>query len=238
MVKQLKTRFKTEWLNNENLARFYNNFERVETLAEKLKSKRDELSKSAALTDTGKVEGMRAFAAKEIVPALHRERNDLEGWVARMAERRQKLAQPEVNKMDTVAAMQRQEIRAFLRGLSDGQRIGLLFGNPDEQTLAAVLEMPAAMSGLTDEMRRKVQDVQMEKQHPETVKLFADAEAAIGLADTAIRMTLNEIRRDGGFEGNERAFDVWMETVSSTPDNKPAANTTAAQDEPVAFAAY
>jgi hypothetical protein len=237
LLKQLKSRFKTDWLNNENLSRFYNNFERVEALSEKLKAKKDQLAKSTTLTDLGKAEGVRDFAAKEIVPKLRAERLDLEASLARMADHRKKLSTPEINGMDTVAAMQRQEIRTFLRGLPDAQRVGLLLGSPDAQTIAAVMEMPAVMSGLTDDMRGKVQEIQLKKLHPQILELHENAEQAIGLTDSAIRMTLNELRRDGGFEGNDRAFDVWMETVSAATDNKPAASTP--QVQPVAsFVAY
>jgi hypothetical protein len=221
VLKQLKSRFKTEWLNNENLVRFYTNFERVEALAEKLKSKKDQLAKSNTLTDVGKVESIRDFAAKEVVPALHRERVDLEGWLTRIADQRQKLAQPEINKMDTVAAMQRQEIRSFLRGLSASERLGLLMGNPDMQTLAAVLEMPAAMSGLTEDMRQKIQDIQVEKKHPQVIELHTNAKDCIGLADSAIRMTLNEIRRDGGSkETTARSTPGWR-PCRARPTNQP-----------------
>ena len=96
----------------------------------------------------------------------------------------------------------------FLRGLNLSERMGLLLQDPDETLLAAALEGPPALSGLTAEMRADVEQAYVRKHHAPKLRAMEDAQEALDVVGAAAEIAVMEVRNHVGMTLDE--FDRWF----------------------------
>ena len=82
-----------------------------------------------------------------------------------IATRRALLCHVEFDKADIASALQRQEIRARLSAMSEGERVNAITSHP--QLREAAFEGPAMLSGFTEEMRADLKRRLIFEEHPE-----------------------------------------------------------------------
>ena len=154
---------------------------------------------------------MRGELSRNIMPELRRIRKVAKERRAVVEGQRAALAQVKVDPTDVVGALQRQEIRSYLRGLSDGERMRLLIENPDPRVPQAALEMPATLSGRSDEARAQVVEAYMRANHSAALKASDEMAEALSLLDAAARIAIMEIRTQVGMGDAE--FEDWFATA-------------------------
>jgi hypothetical protein len=98
---------------------------------DKLEAHRAEVAKSGRYTDSGVAEEVRRFALSELVPGLHRGRQEVAAAKREAAERRLKLTLQPVDKTDMVGELRRQEWRRWLRDMPRDERNTYLAKNMD-----------------------------------------------------------------------------------------------------------
>lgn len=93
------------------------------------------------------------------------------------------------------------EIRAFVRGMSDGERMGFIrkaIEAGDNRTVGACLGGPAYLSGLTPEMQTALLRVHHEKANPRAAKQLRAAKAGLELLGERGGLVFGEMEKAVG----------------------------------------
>lgn len=210
----LRSRFQPAWKSDPDLAGLYTMFENAMSFMQAPSAKKAELEKPGRLSASGVSEELRKELSKGIVPELRRTYRILDDRQRAIKQERALLAKP---KMEASEALMRQEIRAYLRGLEQGERMQALLTNPEPIMLAAALEGPAALSGLNAQTRGHVEMTYLEANHAATLARLNDREEAYAVVRAAADIAVMEIRSNVGLA--DHAFDVWF----AGTDNRQAA---------------
>ncbi len=106
------------------------------------------------LSSTGRRERLQQEAAKGPRDHLAQLKQKNRAAVASIAARRKALQPVVKDHSDPVAEMRRAELRTLLRGMSPAERNQLVFSG-DRDIIEAIIDAPAALSGIDAEMRAK-----------------------------------------------------------------------------------
>ncbi|WP_127143182.1 hypothetical protein [Pelagibacterium montanilacus] len=167
------------------------------------------------LTQAGKAKALHDEAVKTYLPALNAAQAPIGVAVDSITSQRRDVSVPAPDPANIAAALERQEIRAMVREMTGGQRMGYLIGNKDERILDAVLTAPAALSGLNDDEFIKIHDATLERRHGQIISELREAEDSIASANAAHKVALNEIKAEVGVSA--RQFDGMLKSSSLTP---------------------
>lgn len=204
----LKARWRTEWSSRSDLRPLEAAFRRAVHFAESLPAYRSEVAEPGTLSPKGVSDAVRTLAAEKVVPDLRRAAWEVEKTGNGLINERRRLAVQKPDKADVAGAILRSEIRVFLRGMSQGDRISAVMTDPE--FLVAAFEGPAALSGFTNEVRAELEERLIRERHGDAVALMEDAREAISMTEAAINVALDVLRTETGFEGETRGFDAWM----------------------------
>lgn len=208
IVEALRSRFRPEWKTRADTAGLDRMFETALSFIEAPKLKHAALVKTGNLSARGLGEALRHDLGKDVVPELRRMRRDINARQEALKEERAGLAKPKVDASDLAAAMRRQELRTYFRGLESAERMKILLECPEANSLVAVLEMPPALSGLTAEMRTHAEQAFVEANHGPTLKAMDDRQEALDQVSAAVDVATMEVRNYVGLEG--QTFDQWF----------------------------
>jgi hypothetical protein len=111
-----------------------------------------QLAQQGRLSPSGIAEQIRRHATKNYAGQLAKARKTIEDARAQLQQRRQSLGMPKIDRNDLLAAHLRSEARAYLRSLPISERQTEL-SKADPLYIAAVVEAPLGMSGVSLEMR-------------------------------------------------------------------------------------
>lgn len=206
----LRSRFQSAWKSDPDLAGLDTMFENALSFMHAPSAKKAELEKPGRLSASGVSEELRKELSKGIVPELRRTYRILDDRQRAIKQERALLAKP---KMEASEAPMRQEIRAYLRALEQGERMQALTNNPDPIILAAALEGPAALSGLNEQTRGHVVKAYLETNHAATLARLDDREEAYAVVRAAVDIAVMEMRANVGLE--HHAFDTWFSGTDS-----------------------
>ena len=215
------SRWHTEWDARHELARLGREFRKVLRFVEEVPAKRDELVKEGNLSEKGLTEAVRAHYAAKLIPDLRRAAWEVERTVTDIATQRARLCQIEFDRADIAAELLRQELRAHLRSMSQGERVAAHSQN--HHFRAAAFEGPATLSGFSEEMRNEIKRRNALEEHPHEAAQLEEAEEAVAVANAAIRMVAGALQASSGFEGNDEAFKIWMTASSADVEREIAA---------------
>jgi hypothetical protein len=193
LIETLRAR-KGDWTKNPRLAPLDQLFANAASFIGATSTKRAELERQGTLTPKGIADVLRDFADKGPTPELRRTREKIDQVKADLKTAREQLARPKIDPSDVAAAMLRQEMRGYLRSLSPSERAGVLLSGKDPALLAAALEAPDALSGLTPDVRAKAVDINLELHHAAEVATFAETEDGLELLETMVRSAEMDIQ--------------------------------------------
>jgi hypothetical protein len=220
VVDTLRARFRPEWKTRTDLAGLDTMLEDALSFIAAPKLKKAALEKPGTLNGRGVAEALRRDLGKHVVPELRRILRVVGERREAMKHERATLAKPKIDATDLAAAMLRQEMRTYLRGLDLSERMTALTDKPDPAMLAAALEAPAALSGLNAETRAHVAQTYVQATHAQTLKAMDDREEALDVVGAAAEIASMEIRSSVGLE--PQAFDSWFETADGTEAQRAA----------------
>jgi hypothetical protein len=143
----------------------------------------------------------------EAVPTLHRARQTIKNAKAELSELKAKVKPLATDKTDLVSAMLRAEMRDWLRSKPQAER-DKITSDPeklDPQIAQAVMEMPAALTGVSEMHRDALIQRAVQAEHGETIAQIEELERGIELAEKAVESSRYEIRKDTGLD--QRTFD-------------------------------
>lgn len=212
-LEQMRSRFRTEWINDPKLVRHYERLDGIITVVNDLKAKRTTLADGGTLSAKGITDTVRPIAAKDVVPVLQRAHAHTEQVKANLDMRRRNLMAPKSDPKDVVGEMKRAEIRARIQPLPAHERISAVMADP--AVASAYLDAPVFLSGGTADEREKIDEMLAQKIHPDALAEIDTERDAIAVVDAVVTMGLNEMRRQTDFADGDRQFDKWMESVSA-----------------------
>jgi hypothetical protein len=156
--------------------------------------------KSGKFTSEGLKDEVLTFGLTQLIPAFYRGRQLIAAAKRELGELREKVKLAPPDKTDLVAAMRRQEMRSYLRGLPSDERNRVLAraDNLDPETALAIVEMPAMYSGVMEVDRNQLVDAALQAQHGEDVPRIKELETAIATAESAVEAGREEIAHEVG----------------------------------------
>jgi len=210
----LRTRIRPEWKSNPDLVGLVDMIDNALTAIDAPKAMKDRVAQIKTLNALGIAQALRGELSRNVVPELRRIRRVAQERRDVVKSQREALAQVKVDATDVVGALQRQEMRTYLRTLDDGERMKLLTDGDDHRMAQAALEVPAAMSGLNGEMRAQVEEAYVRAKHSAALKALDEMGEALSLLDAAARIAIMEIRTHVGMGDAE--FEDWFATADGT----------------------
>ncbi len=212
VVENLKSRWKSEWTARSDLVRVGGAFQKTVHFIESLPHERVSLAKTGELSTKGMDEAVRRMAAEKIVPDLRRAAWEVEKLGNQLKNERVKLGVPAPDKSDIAGALLRQEIRSFLRGMEHSERVASITADP--AFLESAMEGPAALSGLTEELRADLANRMIERANGPAIEAIEGAREAAEVASSAIEIAIDMLRKECGFDRGHQ-FDAWMAVSSA-----------------------
>lgn len=214
MAKQYLGRFRPEWKEIPALSGFEQLLKTVAVFIQAPQNVRAEIEGPGTLSVSGVNQELRARLSKIVVPELRRIQRLVQDRTADMKRERLALARPQVDPADTASALLRQEVRAFLRGLNDNERLVVLTGTADSVMQEAVLGAPAILSGLTPDGRAQVEKCYMQAQHGAALAVLEQREEALTLLRTAVGVAVGQVQHHAGLAPD--IFAEWFAEVGAS----------------------
>jgi len=187
----------------ERLRQFYHgsldSVDRIET-------HKAEVQKSGKFTPTGIADDVTRFILSDSAPVFKRGRNTIDAAKREAGELRDKIKLQPANSGDMVGAIRRWEIREHLKGMSPKDRNAFISKNRenmDPDMALAIVEMPAAFSGVLESDRAQLIDAALEAQHGAAMKDLVELERAIAIAESAVETGRDEARQETGLSLHE-----------------------------------
>jgi hypothetical protein len=186
--------------------------------AEKFAAKKAELERSETLTPRGRHQALLDSLVNQYGKDLVRARAPIAKARKEIESRRSALVIKEADPANLAAALERQEIRTWLRSLDLGQRQTMLATTTDRRILEAALAAPPELSGIAGNLAHLADQIEerfVEMIHgPEiasikfTEALLDEGEAGLGVA---------RVLTQGVTELNDREFESLMRPVEIRP---------------------
>lgn len=153
------------------------------------------------LSDGAKADDIRQMAKGTPRQHLQQLRSRAAAMKADVQNRRLALKPKEVDRSDLYAEMQRRELRDHLKTLPAEQRLRAAMDDP--AITEAVLNAPAALSGLSAEHLGLVRDGHMEKTFGPQLADIEKREAVLEVINSAVEIATAQFRRETGLAENE-----------------------------------
>src|SRR6266404_1845850 len=176
-----------------------------------VREKHATLAKNQHLSPLGRLDDVRSFVKQATAPAIHRGRKTASAARDELAKWKDRLKPSAPDPKNISAAVLRSEMRTHLRGLSASARVALLLTeNPDPTLVQAVLEAPGFSSGVSDDIRERMLEIVINRDHPNELAAIAETEEALELLDAATGMTLSAAKSVSEFP-SEKTFNDFID---------------------------
>lgn len=214
VYEHLKAQWKPEWTALPSVADLSVHFDRLAAAPAAVAAVKREQVSSGKLSALGIREKVRE-AASRAVPDLRRAFYALEGAKAAVAAQRKLLMASPVDKSDIVGAMVRQEIRAKLAAMDQGERMALMQSDP--RVMEAWRELPI-FAPIPAEFERELEEKRLEERDPEAMQRMREANDAIVLVEAALRAATDDLRDEAEFDQRSKEFQEFFDEVAAPLD--------------------
>jgi hypothetical protein len=174
--------------------------------AESFATKKSELIRAGKLTPLGLKDALRDNLS-ETMKSLVRARKPVEQAQSEIKKRRTALTRKEADPTNVVAALDRQERRAWLRSLNDAQRQSILLTTSDDRLVEAAVTAPMGLSGFSGDIMARVfaevEERYIEMQHGPEVAAIAELAAVVAEGDAAAQIARNMVQQETGMDDRE-----------------------------------
>ncbi|WP_338688977.1 hypothetical protein V5279_25220 [Bradyrhizobium sp. 26S5] len=168
-------------------------------------AKRSAANANKNLSDVGRADELRNFAPT-LAPAMARARGAISGAKEALARQRANLAPVPKDRNDIASAILRSDVRRFNQGKPVAEIIRM--AESDSTVMEAIFEGPAALSGLTVEVRDNILKSYLEKHAAPQLAAISEQQEAIALIETGIGAASSALADVAGIQ--PAAFDAWL----------------------------
>ena len=170
----------------------------VAELAAGTRANRQTLQASGKYTDAG-IDEQLLGAVPEMAKALHKAARVAANARNEVAKRRAGLTLKAPDPANLAAELGRQELRTYLRGLSQADRDAITRAeNLDPKLAEAILSAPIALSGVSQMHFDRLRNQAIEAQNPGVSANLAEMEEAIGVLEKTIAANREGVAREVG----------------------------------------
>ncbi len=172
-------------------------------------TKRQQLAGDTRYTDAGAEEQFASFVFAELIPVFAKGRHTVEQGQQALADMRAKLRLPKADPTDAAGAIERMEIRTWLRTLPQAERDKITRPGPsalDPQIRQAIIEMPAEMTKVAGSHRGLILESVMRETHGPLLDEIDELSRAVEACASAVDAGRDEIRIESGIR-DPREFD-------------------------------
>lgn len=179
--------------------------------AESFAAKKAELETSGTLTARGQRQALRDALVHQYGKDLARAREPIAKVRKDIAARRDAMKVKAVDKTDIAGALERQEIRAYLRTLDANARQTLAMTTTNVQLLEALVTAPPELSGFDGNLAHIADQIEQryfELAYADEISAITSMEAVIAEGDAAVSIARGMFQGTMGME--EREFENFM----------------------------
>ena len=122
-----------------------------------------------------------------------------------------------VDPSNFAAALERQEIRAWVRQLDLGVRQSVVLATKDRRILEAVVSAPPELSGFASDAKlaSKIEDHYFELAYPDKLVSIEAKNDVVSVAEAAMHVQRNELRSTISVDMHPRDFDEMMRPIET-----------------------
>jgi hypothetical protein len=182
---------------------------------EELADHKSTLSKDGRMTPLGQSQALKDALTNTFGKALARAKAPVAKARAEYKTRKAALTIKPVDPANLSAALERQEIRAWVRSLDLGVRQAVVLATKDVRILDALLSAPPELSGIVDAvLAGKVEDRYLEVVYPGELAELEALDAVIAEGETAVAIARNEMQ--ALIDVHPHDFDEMMKPIEVT----------------------
>lgn len=175
----------------------------------------DKVSANDELNDVGRKRAIEKAAGGDPVNAFRMAHSHHKTKLNELRQARAKLATPNIDRKDLAEVLLRAEIRATVRSMPAGERLRFIFDQEDPIFLAAMLEVPAAMTGLQPAQIAELQSAYIGRTSPTELNALKAEEEALEYSAIALN-SLGEALKEA-LQLDAKAWPAWLqETIGDT----------------------
>lgn len=167
------------------------------------KAKADVVLGDADLSPDGKTRRIQELAKGDALAHLRQLRAQAKAMASETSNLRQAMQVKEPDRADLTAEMRRAELRTFIRGLPQGERLRFVVDN-EAATIAALDALPE-MSGLNAEIFDRVKAAHVERLHGPQLAGLAAREEVVAVVNSAVAIATREFLQVSGLTEGEIA---------------------------------
>ncbi|MGU3449703.1 hypothetical protein [Methylobacterium sp. 391_Methyba4] len=192
--------------------------QQVFEIDDRFRSKLAAVQSDVKLSAKGRETEIANFVRRDLMPDLARATRSVRKARKHAQSRRAVLEEPlQVDPKDAVGELRRQEIRSYLRGLSEHQRLSV--ANQfirDDASASAILDAPPALSGLSEPFYGQLRTAVAERINGPALQDLAAVEADFGQGDAAAGIVMNDLVKASGLTA--KAFAEEMAPLEAKAD--------------------
>jgi hypothetical protein len=172
------------------------------------------LARDGRMTELGKSQALKEALTNTHGKAWARAKAPVVKARAEIKQRRAALTVKPVDPTNVAAALERQEIRAWVRTLDHGVRQSVVLATKDRRILEALLSAPPELSGIMDVvLAGKIEDRYIELVYPNELAELEALDSVVAEAETAISIAYNELRQVADMHPHD--FDEMMRPIET-----------------------
>lgn len=201
-----------EWSDRKEpiFGRLRSSYDDALKVAAEFGEKRGALAKDTRFTEEGRRDELKTWtAANALKPLAVARQVAIPAAKRELDQRREKLSLEGPDRSDLAGAVMRGEIRSWLRGMKIDERSQALNGDVDPLIALAVVEAPAALSGVNPATHKRLVSAAIDALHPGERAKIAELERALETTQRAVAAA------EGGIKSellvNSRTFSGWLE---------------------------
>jgi hypothetical protein len=184
------------------------------TAADQFAAKKNELAKTGTLTERGQHQALRDSLVHQYGKDLARARDPITKARKDIKARRDALVIKAVDPANIAAALERQEIRAWLRTLDLNARQSVALTTKDRRVIEAMVTAPPELSGFDGNLARLAEQVEeryMELTYGDEIAAIKSMEAVVDEGDAAIGAA--RVLIQGVTDLDDRDFNLLMRPI-------------------------
>jgi hypothetical protein len=175
------------------------------------------LAKDNRMSETGRQAALMAALTNTFAKSLARAKAPVTKARKEITARRAALTIKPVDPANLSAALERQEIRAWVRQLDLGVRQSVVLATKDRRILEAVVSAPPELSGFAGDaaFASKIEDRYVELVYPSELASIEEMNAVVGEAEAALHIARNDLQTISNLHAHD--FDELLRPVVNQP---------------------
>src|SRR4051794_24496771 len=183
------------------------------TAADGFAASKVELARAGTMTELGQRQALRDALVSNFGKTIGRARDPITKAKKEIQDRRAAMKIKAVDPSNIAAALERQEIRAYVRGLAPGDRQSLAMTTKDPRLLEAMVTAPPELSGFTSmknfaQLIEQIEARYFELNYGPEIAAVQALEDVVAEADAAVQVARNSVQSTVGMD--DRTFNQIM----------------------------